>query len=102
MISVIDTTAPTIIIPEDITVEATGLVGNAANLGEIIVEDVTGVASISNDAPESFPFGDTIVTWTVQDNYGNSETAQQTISIIDTTIPSISAPSDITIEATTR
>ena len=98
-ITVIDTTAPTLTIPEDVTAEATGLVGNVVNLGEIIVEDVTGIASITNDSPESFPFGDTLVTWTVQDNYGNSATAQQTISVVDSTIPSISAPSDITIEA---
>ena len=99
IISVVDTTAPTVTIPEDVTVEATGLIGNVANLGDVIVEDVSGIASISNDSPESFPLGETTVIWTIQDNSGNIATAEQNILVIDTTSPSITAPSDITIEA---
>ena len=36
---------------------------------------------ISNDAPEVFPLGETIVTWTTTDQFGNSATATQTISV---------------------
>ena len=99
-ISVIDTISPILTVPADITIEATGLAGNIANIGEAAAEDVTGVASINNNSPESFLFGNTTVTWVAEDNYGNSASATQIVSVIDTVAPSISAPSDIMIEAT--
>ena len=37
-----------------------------------------------NDAPV-FPLGETIVTWTATDSSGNSASAAQSITIIDTT-----------------
>jgi len=99
-ITVVDTTAPTITPPEDIKQEATGMIGNIVSLGEPVVEDVSKIVSITNDAPEKFPFGITIVTWTATDEYGNSASANQTITIIDTTKPTITPPKDIVFEAT--
>ena len=92
LVSVTDTTEPTLIVPQDITSEATGLLGNIVSLGDVTVEDVSGISSITNNSPESFPLGDTIVTWTVQDNYGNIAIAEQIVSVIDTTSPSIVSP----------
>jgi len=37
--------------------------------------------TITNDAPETFPLGDTIVTWNVSDNFGNSNSFQQVVSV---------------------
>ena len=39
--------------------------------GIIISEDISGISSISNNAPEFFPLGETIVTWTATDTSGN-------------------------------
>jgi hypothetical protein len=50
---------------------------------------------ISNDAPESFPIGATIVTWTVIDGNGNTATAEQTVTVEDNEVPVIAAVSDI-------
>jgi len=100
LVTVVDSTAPSLNITKNITSEATGLDGNIVSLGEIVVEDISEIASVSNDAPETFPFGTTIVTWTIVDNYGNVATVEQTISIIDTTDPQIIPPTDILIEAT--
>ena len=99
LVTVIDSTAPSLNITKNITSEATGLDGNIVSLGEIIVEDISEITSVSNNAPETFPFGTTIVTWIVVDNYGNVATAEQTISIIDTTDPQIIPSADILIEA---
>jgi len=98
-ISVIDTTLPTITIPIDIQVEAESVFTKIIELGEIITEDFSGIASITNDAPEVFPLGETIVTWTATDNYGNLISDQQIISVIDTSSPEISGPSNLSVEA---
>ncbi|MCH7968196.1 MAG: HYR domain-containing protein [Thaumarchaeota archaeon] len=98
-ITVIDSTPPSLTISENIIAEATGLIGNVINLGEIVVEDISEIASVINNATETFPLGNTTVTWNVIDKYGNVGFAEQIISIIDTIAPSIVPPTDIVIEA---
>ena len=99
-VSIVDTTAPSIIIPDDIVIEATGLEDNLVSLGNVTADDVTGIFDVTNNSPHSFPFGTTIVTWMVTDNFGNSVTADQTVTVVDTTPPQIRAPDDILLEAT--
>jgi len=99
-ITVEDTTAPMIIIPEDITAEAIDPMINHIELGELITSDSVGVKSITNDKPNAFPFGSTTVTWTVTDISGNISEATQTVTLIDTTSPEIFVPADIVAEAT--
>ena len=99
IISIVDTTVPTFEISHEIVLEATGLENNVVNLGDIVVNDLSGILSISNDAPETFSFGNTTVTWSAIDNYGNKATFEQKISVIDTVPPSILPPKDIVVEA---
>jgi len=68
-------------------------------LGDATAYDIMNVASITNDAPEFFPVGETTVTWTATDSSGNSSTATQTVTIIDTTAPVLTVPEDVTITA---
>ncbi|MGH9877833.1 MAG: beta strand repeat-containing protein, partial [Nitrososphaerales archaeon] len=98
-ITVVDTTAPKVFAPADVTANATDPTNNTISIGTASATDIIGVASITSDAPAAFPFGETIVTWTAIDSFGNIATANQTISVIDTTVPSIIPPADITIEA---
>ena len=99
LISVVDTITPVLILPDNIEVEANGINTVIENLGELIVEDISGISSISNNAPGSFPLGETVVTWTAIDNYENVVSNTQLITVIDTTAPEIVAPSDIRVEA---
>ncbi|MBM3904597.1 MAG: HYR domain-containing protein [Thaumarchaeota archaeon] len=99
-ITVVDTSAPELSIPADITQEATGKTENIVSLGEPVATDATGVSSISHNGPSDYQFGITIVTWTATDNYGNTVSKTQNVTIVDTTIPGISAPSNIVFEAT--
>ena len=46
-----------------------------------------------------FPLGETIVTWTATDSSGNSASATQIITVVDTTSPVLIAPESITQEA---
>ncbi|HWP78644.1 MAG TPA: HYR domain-containing protein, partial [Candidatus Nitrosotenuis sp.] len=98
-VTVVDTTAPNLVVPADITQEATGQTGNIVALGEPLVDDLSGISSISNNAPSDFPFGTTIVTWIATDNNGNSIAKNQTVTIIDTTKPEIVPPKDLVVEA---
>ena len=98
-VSVVDTTAPSITAPSTIQVEATSI-DNILDIGNPVYDDLVGIASITNDAPDSFPLGETTITWTATDLSGNSATATQTVSVVDTTAPSITAPSTVQVEAT--
>jgi len=99
-ITIVDTLAPTLIVPADVTKEATGKTGNIVSLGEPVATDATGVSSISHNGSSDYPFGTTIVAWTATDNYGNTVSKTQNVTIIDTTAPGISAPPNIIFEAT--
>src|SRR5262249_9494768 len=59
--------------------------------------DNCGVANVSNNAPASFPVGNTTVTWTVTDVHGNSATATQVVTINDNENPTITAPAALTL-----
>ena len=99
-ITVIDTTSPKITTPEAVTVEATSLTSNVISIGTATAKDIMGIGSIVNDGPDTFPFGETIVTWTATDPSENSATATQKITVIDTTGPKLTVPDDVTIDAT--
>jgi len=99
-ITVVDTTSPVIISPHDITSEATDPTMNYIELGELIASDSVGIESIINDKPIAFPFGSTTVTWTVTDTSSNISQATQVVTLVDTTLPEIFAPTDIIAEAT--
>ena len=100
-VSVVDTTAPSITAPSAIQVEATGIEGNLADIGTSTASDSVEIISITNDAPDSFPLGETIVTWTATDSSGNFATATQTVSVVDTTSPTLTIPENIIVDSFT-
>ncbi|MGB5331308.1 MAG: HYR domain-containing protein [Woeseiaceae bacterium] len=100
-ITVEDTTAPTITAPAPVSEEATAEFTPIADvpLGTPTTFDLVGIALVENDAPATFGVGETTVTWTVTDTSGNTATAGQLVTIVDTTPPTITAPADISQEA---
>ena len=101
-IHVIDTTVPSITVPNDIQIEATSINANIVEFGLAEASDLVEISSITNDAPQVFPLGETIVTWTATDSSGNSASATQIISVIDTTAPVIDQSNDVTVNATSK
>ncbi|MCP4284353.1 MAG: PKD domain-containing protein, partial [Gammaproteobacteria bacterium] len=73
-VTIVDTTPPLITAPAGITIASGG------NIGTATASDIFPV-TLSNDAPSSFPVGNTIVTWTATDTSGNTVTATQTITV---------------------
>ena len=97
-ITVEDTKAPVITCPDDANVEcddipAVGTPTATDNCdGDVdIVYD--GETRIDGDCPDSYTLKR---TWTATDNCGNSSSCTQTITVDDTTPPTINCPDDVT------
>ena len=99
-----NTTPPTITAPADITEECNTANGAAGvDLGTPTVSDDTDPnPTVTSDAPATFPLGSTTVTYTATDSSGNSASDTQTVTVEDTSPPSITAPPDIMVEANTQ
>jgi hypothetical protein len=100
-ITVNDTEAPLVTALADVMVEcntlggATGVVLGTASA----IDNCDASPAITNNAPEFFPAGTTTVTWTATDSSLNEGTAVQTITVVDTTPPSVVCPSPIELDA---
>ena len=109
-VTVEDAAAPSLSVPAAITVEG-DTTGGASALNADIAAFLNGATAadavdpspvITNDAP---PFFDldvvTVVTFTATDASGNSATSSSSVTVVDTTDPTITAPADIAVEANT-
>jgi hypothetical protein len=98
-ITVQDTTPPVLVCPVNIIVECTGNLGVDASdpqlapffAGASATDTCDSTPTISNDAPAFFGLGSTIVTFTAVDDHGNSSTCQATVTVVDTSAPTITA-----------
>ena len=98
-VTVQGTAGPVLILPSDIIAEATGVL-TPVDIGTATVTDNIDTITVINDAPDSFPVGETRVTWTAKDSTENEVTGIQTVIIRDTTQPTITVPDSIIAEAT--
>jgi rhamnogalacturonan endolyase len=79
----LDTTAPVITTPGNISVDATSSAGAVVDFAATALDDVSGNVAVSYSvAPGStFPIGTTTVTVTAQDAYGNTGTATFNVTV---------------------
>jgi len=77
---------------DTVRVVATGCNTTVA-LGTPATGDNCSVASVTNNAPATFPIGTTNVLWTVTDASGNTNTATQVVIVRDTTAPVVTTAS---------
>ena len=94
IINVLDTISPLITCPADASENAdpslcskTGLVLGTATATDNCTPDAQII--ITNDAPDPFPVGTTLVTWTATDDCGNYSTCTQNVTVIDITPPDL-------------
>jgi hypothetical protein len=100
-VTVVDTTAPTLHLPANITEEATGPNGKAVSFTATATDLVDGNMS-ANCTPASgstFAIGTTTVNCSATDAAGNKATGSFTVKVQDTTVPSLNLPANITEEA---
>jgi hypothetical protein len=96
-VTVRDTQAPTITAPANVKVAANAQCeATDVALGTPTTSDNCSVKSVTNNAPETFPLGDTEVIWTVTDAAGLTATAKQVVTVVDETAPVVAAASNQT------
>ncbi len=101
-VTVSDNILPTITCPTNVTATTnTGCTATGVALGTPVTADNCGVASVTNNAPAAFPIGITTVTWTVTDNSGNKATCDQTVTVSDSILPTITCPTNVTATTNT-
>ena len=101
-ITIHDTTPPDITAPADVsfTITGTSIALTASDYGASTATDlIDSSPTIDSNAPDLFPLGNTTITWTATDDYGNSAQATQQVTVILSSLM-ITAPADITVEAT--
>ncbi|MFT4659860.1 MAG: gliding motility-associated-like protein [Patiriisocius sp.] len=67
------------------------------SFGGVNTNDACGIASLTNNAPDTFFVGVTAVIWTVTDNSGNTETCDINVTVLDTQSPIVICPENITV-----
>ncbi|WP_026211535.1 T9SS type A sorting domain-containing protein [Lewinella cohaerens] len=100
IITIVDTTPPTIVCPPNATVEC-GMPIDPAATGSGTAMDACGPATVTFSDSSTPGCGGTetiIRTWTATDNCGNSSSCTQTINVVDTTPPTIVCPPNATVE----
>ena len=99
-VTVEDNEAPSIACPSDLTVNTDAGLCTASGvaLGAETTSDNCGVVTVSNDAVEPYALGQTVITYTAVDGNGNTSTCTQTVTVEDNEVPSITCPSDLTVD----
>ena len=107
-ITVNDTIAPTLAAPANVTFNtgagatACGAFVSDAELGNPTAADNTGNVNVERSGVPSgniFPVGTTTITYTATDAAGNSNQVTQTVTVVDNTAPSVTAPAPTSASA---
>ena len=80
----------------NVGVDAGQCSNSTVNIGMANATDNCGIASVTNDAPATFPIGTTTVIWTASDVNGNTATCSQDVTVTDDENPTITCPPDVT------
>lgn len=102
-VTVVLTQIPTVIAPADV-VKGTDAGKNFATnvaLGTPTFNGNTAGLTVTNNAPSQYPLGTTKVTWTIRDVLGNTVTADQYVTIVDTEPPTATPPANVVVSTNT-
>jgi len=99
-VSIADTTAPALVLPADVTAEATGPDGASVDFATSASDAVDGAVGVTCDhaSGDTFPFGTTTVTCSAVDAAGNPTSGSFDITVSDTSAPTLNGmPADISV-----
>jgi len=100
---VVDNQPPVITCSANLTMNASpGLCGinNVTLVPPTVLDNCTGIVSLTNNAPVYYPVGQTNVTWTATDASGNQATCTQHNMFVDNQPPTIPCPANSTVNNT--
>jgi len=102
VVHVLDTLAPILSLPANITQEATGPSGNVVTYSASATDVVDGAVAVSCTpaSGSTFPVAATTVNCSATDAHSNTANGSFSVTIADTTAPVIAAHDDVTEEAT--
>jgi large repetitive protein len=101
-VTVRDTTAPQLTLPEDKTIEAVNDRGVIANYVASATDAVDGTVAVDCSPPSdsAFPIGTTTVNCSAADKAGNKASGSFKVTVQDTVAPRLTLPEDKVLEAT--
>lgn len=103
-VTVVDTTAPALTLPPDLTAEAAGpdgaVVAYTASASDLV--DAAVVVDCYPPSGSGFGVGVTVVNCGATDASGNTAQGSFTVTIVDTTAPIVTVPAPIVAEATSN
>ncbi len=99
-VTVSDCTAPDIVCPGGVVAECTGGGAATVNPGEASAQDNCGVPTLVQAGSASFALGTTSVSFSASDAAGNASSCASSITVQDTTAPTLSCPAASTVECT--
>ncbi|MFN2555956.1 MAG: HYR domain-containing protein [Nitriliruptorales bacterium] len=101
-ITVIDTTAPAIVVPADQKIEATSADGARVNYSASANDLVDGdvIPACLPGSGSTFPLGTTEVTCRASDSKGNEASKSFKVTVVDTTAPAVNVPGSLAAMAT--
>ncbi|XXX78176.1 DNRLRE domain-containing protein [Sorangium sp. So ce134] len=95
-----DTTEPTLSVPDDLVIEATGASGAAVAFTASAIDDADGVVPVICTTPpgSTLPIGVTIVHCYALDGTGNLDYGTFAVIVEDTSAPILTVPGSMTVE----
>jgi N-acetylneuraminic acid mutarotase len=95
--------APVLTLPGDITAEATSAAGAAVTFTATAAHELEGPLPVVCSSPSgsTFALGATTVNCSATDGGGHSASGSFTVTVVDTTPPALTLPTDITTTGTT-
>jgi hypothetical protein len=98
-VTVSDTTPPVVVVHGDDPL-VLGYLDTWEDPGATATDLVDGDVAVSATGVDSAVLGDVVVTYTAADTAGNEASATRTVSVQDVRAPVVTAPDDVTVEAT--
>ncbi len=101
-ITVVDTQPPVVTVPANITAQATASSGAVVTFAASATDPVYGTLPVtcSPASGSTFLLGTTTVKCTAIDASGNTSSASFTVTVVDTELPVVTVPANITAQAT--
>jgi hypothetical protein len=99
LVTVVDTTDPTLSCPAALTVECNApSAATDVAAGQATATDICSAVTVTDPAVATYPIGTTATTHSAIDAQGNETSCQGSITVVDTTNPTLSCPAALTVE----